>query len=87
MILANIMSYFAELCFFKKNLPYAIKKWNQLDSEIRNAEANAYFRKMTLNFKRSTGSSTYKIYDPLRMNLLNRYRLGFTPLSERKFKA
>ena len=37
------MSHFAELCLFKKILPYAIKEWNKLDPEIRNTETYACF--------------------------------------------
>ena len=42
-------------------LLYAIKEWNKLDPEIRNAEAYASFQKMLLNFVRTTGNNTYKI--------------------------
>ena len=67
-------------------LPYAIKEWNKLDPEIRNAETHASFRKMVLNFIRTTGNSSYKIYDPPGIKLLTRLRLGFSHLSEHKFR-
>ena len=41
---------------------------------------------MLLNFKRLVGNSTYKIYNPLGINLLTRLRLGFTHLSEHNFR-
>ena len=41
---------------------------------------------MLLNFIRPTGNSTYKIYDPLGIKLLTRLRLGFSHLSEHKFR-
>ena len=63
-------------------LPYAIKEWNKLDSEIRNAETYASFRKILLNFIRPIGNGTYKIYDPLAIKLLTRFTLGFSHLSE-----
>ena len=44
-------------CFLK----YAITEWNKLDSEIRNAETLASFRKMFLNFIRPIENITYKI--------------------------
>ena len=66
-------------------LPYAIKEWIKLDSEIRNAETYASFRKMLLNFIWPMGNSTYKIY-PLGIKLLTRLRLGFSHLSEHKFR-
>ena len=38
---------------------YAVKKWNKLDPEIKNAETYVAFRKMLLDFIRPTGNSTY----------------------------
>ena len=67
-------------------LPHAIKEWNKLDPDIRNAETYASLRKMFLNFIRPIGNSTYKISDPLAIKLLNRLRLGFSHLSEHKFR-
>ena len=78
---------FSRTVSFKKNfLPYAIMEWNKLDSEIRNAERYASFRKMPLNCIRTTGNSTIKTYDPLGIQLLSRLRLGFSHLSEHKFR-
>ena len=74
------------MSFKNSFLPYAIKEWNKLDPNIRNAETYASFRKMLLNFVRPIGNSTYKIYDPLRIKLLTRLRLGFSHLSEHKFR-
>ena len=54
------ISHFAELSFKNPFLPYAIKEWNKLDSEIRNAETYTYLRKILLNF---IGNSTYKTKD------------------------
>ena len=78
---------FCRTMSFKNSfLPYAIMKWNKLDSEIRNADTYVSFRKMLLNFIRPTGNSTYKTYEPLRIKLLTRLRLGFSHLSEHKFR-
>ena len=41
---------------------------------------------MLLNFIKPIGNSTYKIYDTLGMKLLTRLRLGFSHLSEHKFR-
>ena len=57
---------------------YATKELNKLDPEIRKAETYAYFRKMHLKFIRSTGNSTYKIYDPLEIKLITRLRLSLS---------
>ena len=67
-------------------LPYAMKECNKLVPEIRNAETNASFRKMLLNFKRPTGNTTYKIYDLLGIKLLTRLQLGFSHLYEDEFR-
>ena len=68
----NKVGIYEPLCrtvsFKNSFLPYAIKESNKLDSEIRNAETYAPFRKMLLNFARPIGNSTYKIYDPLGIN-------------------
>ena len=78
---------FCRTMSFKNSFePYAIKKWNKLNPEIRNAETYASFRKMLLNFMRPTGNSAYKIYDLLGIKLLTRLRLAFSHLSEYKFR-
>ena len=41
---------------------------------------------MLLNFIRPIGNSTYKICDPSGIKLLTRLRLGFSRLSEHKFR-
>ena len=41
---------------------------------------------MLLNFIRPIGKNTYKIYDPLGRKLLTRLWLGFSYLSEHKFR-
>ena len=62
---------FCRTVYFKNSfLLYAIKEWNKLDSEIRNAETHASLREMLLNFIRPIGNSTYKIYDLLGRKLL-----------------
>ena len=79
-------SFCRTMSFKNSFLLYAIKEWNKLDPEIRNAETYASFRKMLLNFIRPIGSSSYKIYDPLGIKLLTRLWLGFSHLSEHKFR-
>ena len=78
---------FCRTVSFKNSfLPYAIKEWNKLYFEIRNAKTYASFRKMLLNFIRPIGNSTHKIYDLLGIKLLTRLRLGFSHLPEHKFR-
>ena len=80
------MSHSVELYLLKFFLPYAIKEWNKLDPKITNAETYLSFQNMLLNFIRPTRKSTYQTYDPLRIKLLTRLRLGFSYLAEHKFR-
>ena len=48
------MSHSAELCLLKMFLPYAIKKWNKLDPEIRNAETYVFHFGLILAISRNT---------------------------------
>ena len=57
-----------------------ITELDKLDSDIKNIDTLATFRKKFLTFIRTLGNDTYGIYDPLRVRLLNRLRLfGFQP--------
>ena len=67
-------------------LPFTIAEWNKLDSDIKNIDSHAMFRKKLLAFIRPLGNDTYGIYDPLGVRLLNRLRLGFSHLREHKFR-
>ena len=70
------MSHSAELSLLKILFsPYAIKEWNKLDAEIRNAETCASFRKMLLKSIRPTGIKPLTIL-----------RLGFSYISDHKFR-
>ena len=57
-----------------------------MDSDIKNIDSHAMFRKKLLTFIRPLGNDTYGIYDPLGVRLLNRLRLGFSHLMEHKFR-
>ena len=67
-------------------LPFTITEWNKLDSDIKNIDSHAMFRKKLLAFIRPLGNDTYGIYDPLGIRLPNRLRLGFIHLREHKFR-
>ena len=78
---------FCQTMLFKNSfLWYAMKEWNKLDPNIRNAETYAYFRKMHLSFIRPKGNIACKIYDPLGTKLLTRLQLGLSHLSKHKFR-
>ena len=57
-----------------------------MDTDIKNSDCHATFRKKLLNFIRPVENDTYGIYDPFGVRLLNRLRLGFSHLREHKFR-
>ena len=61
-------------------LPFIIAEWNKLDSDIKNIDSHAVFRKKYLTCIRPLANDAYGIYDPLGVRLLNRLRLGFSHL-------
>ena len=73
--------------FFQNSfLPFTITEWNKLDSDMKNIDSHAVFRKKLLTFITTLENDTYGIYDPLGVRLLNRLRLGFSNLREHKFR-
>ena len=86
----NPRSYRALNCrtdlFWNCFLSFSINKWNKLDTDIRNIDSHAMFRKKLLNFIRPSEKSIYNIYDPQGSKLLNRLRLGFSHLRKHKFR-
>ena len=67
-------------------LSFTVNEWNKLDSDIKNSDSYEMFRKKLLAFLRPVGNSMYGIYDPFRVKLINRLRLGFSHLREHKFR-
>ena len=67
-------------------LPFVITEWNKLDTDIKNIDSHAMFRKKLLTFIRPLENDLWWIYDPLGVRLLNRLRLGFSHLREHKFR-
>ena len=53
-------------------LTFTVNEWNKLDSDIKNSDSYAVFRKKLLAFIRPEGRSTYGIYDPFGVRLINR---------------
>ena len=60
--------------------PITITEWNKFDSDIKNIDSHAVFRKKLLIFIRSLENDTYEIYDPLVVTFLNKLRFGFNHL-------
>ena len=67
-------------------LPFVFNEWNKLDSDIKNSDSYAIFRNKLLAFIKPVGNSTYGIYDPFGVRLINRLPLGFSHLYEHKFR-
>ena len=73
--------------YFKNSFfPSTVIEWNKLDSNIRNSESLALFKKRILAFIRPSTSSTFQCYNPKGLKLITRQRLGLSHLRFHKFK-
>ena len=57
-----------------------------MDTDIKNIDSYAIFRKTFLTFIRPPENDKYRIYDPLGVRLLKRLRLGFSRFRKHKFR-
>ena len=73
-------------CFKNSFIPYVVREWNRLSTEIRNSTSCQEFRKSLLSFIKRTCSSLFSIHDPVSVKLLVRLRLGLSHLREYKFR-
>ena len=73
-------------CFKKSFFPSAITEWNNLDSNIRNSESLAFFKKRILAFKRLSANTKFHCHCPHGLKLITRLRLGLSHLRFHKFK-
>ena len=73
-------------CFKNSFIPYVVREWNRLSTEIRNSTSCQEFRKSLLSFIKATCSSLFSIHDPVSVNLLVRLRLVLSHLREYKFR-
>ena len=73
--------------YFKNSFfPSTIIEWNNLDSNIRNSENLALFKKRILVFIRPSANSTFHCPSPNGLKLIIRLRLGLRHLRFDKFK-
>ena len=73
--------------YFKNSLiPYVVREWNRLSTEIRNSTSCQQFRKSLLSFIKPACSSLFSIHHPVGVKLLVRLRLGLSHLREHKFR-
>ena len=73
--------------YFKSSFfPSTIIEWNNLDSNIRNPENLALFKKRILALIRPSANSTFHCLNPNGLKLITRLRLGLSHLHFHKFK-
>ena len=75
-IILKIISFF----------PLTVIEWSNLDSDIRNSESLALFKKHILAFIRPFENSTFQCHKPKRLKVITRLRLGLSHLQSHKFK-
>ena len=66
--------------------PYCISQWNILDRRIRDLPSVSTFKKAIFEFIRPKPSPVFGAHDNQGVVLLNRLRVGFSHLNERKFR-
>ena len=74
------------MLFENSFLPYSIKQWNMLKSNIREIKSYCLFRKSLLTSIKPLANSIYNVHDSVGIKLLTRLRLGFSHLNEHKFR-
>ena len=73
--------------YFKNSFfPSTVIEWNKLDSNIRNSESLALFKKCILAFIRPFTNSTFQYHNPKGLKLIPRLWLGLSHLRFHKFK-
>ena len=73
--------------YFKNSFfPSTIIEWNNLDSNIRNSENLALFKKRIMAFIKPSANSTFHCLNPNGLKLITRLRLGLSHLRFHKFK-
>ena len=75
--------------YFKNSfIPYVVREWIKLSTEIRSSTSYQQFRKLFLSFIKPTCSSLFSIHHLIAVGvkLLVRLRLGFSHLREHRFK-
>ena len=78
----NTFTFFycrTECCHF-------MREWNKLDPDKQSCLSYDSFRKALLNFIRPRKNKIFNIHDQVGIRLLIRLRLGFSYLSEHKFR-
>ena len=66
--------------------PSTVIEWSKLDSNIRNSESLALFKKLLLAFIRPFGNRSFQYHNPKGLKLITRLQLGLSHLRFHKFK-
>ena len=83
--LDKIETYYCRIDTFKNSFfPYTIVEWNKLDLDIGKSKSYAIFRNALLKIGWPNQRSVYRIYNPMRLKLINRLRLGLSHLNEHR---
>ena len=72
--------------FKNSYIPSTIIAWNKLDHNIRNAKSYTLFRKHRLSFIRPEPNNIFNVHNAEGIKLLVRLRVGFSHLTEHKFR-
>ena len=67
-------------------IPYVVRKWNRLSTEIHNSIYCQEFRKSLLSFIKPTCYALFSIHHPVGVNFLVRLKLDFSHLRQHKFR-
>ena len=65
--------------------PYTIKKWKDLNEEVKSKPSVQSFKKYLNEFKRPVGHSFFGIRDKFGIKLLTKIRVGFSDLRDHRF--
>ena len=81
----SILEYFVPNDYFKIPFIYhVVRGWDKLSTEIHNSTPYQQFRKLLLNFIKTTCSTLFSIHHPIGVKPLVTLRLEFSYLDEHK---
>ena len=66
--------------------PNAVKSWNAIDADIRQATSLSIFKSKILSFIRTQKKSIFNIHDPKGIKWLFQLRVVLSPLRRHKMK-
>ena len=72
--------------FQRSFFPFCVSQWNTLDTKIKTLPTVSSFKSAILKFIRPQPNSTYNVHHHSGIVLLNRLKVGFSHLSEHKFR-